>query len=385
MNNFVFYNPTRIVFGRGTIVKLSELVPAGAKVFMLSGRGSIDANRVREQVMSAIGDKIVAAYEGIQPNPSHEQCMKIIHDIRKSGANFLLAAGGGSVIDAAKYLAVAAVLDSPELAWDMVENKTPVSRALPVGVVLTKPASGSEMNGNAVISHEGKKEKRSLKSEKLFPLFTVLDPETTRTLSPTQLAHGVVDAYSHVLEQYLTFPVNAPLQDGFAESILLALLELGPFLVKESYEYEARATMMWAATCALNGFIACGVPQDWSSHFIAHELGAEYGMVHADAIAAVLPGVLFHMRREKEEKLVRYGRRVFGVSGIQDDEIAEKAIEKTEEFFLSLGQKVRLSDFGVGLEAVEVIAKKIGGYAQKIGEKKNIGEKEVREILSIRI
>ncbi len=385
MNNFTFYNPTKIVFGKGTIAKLSELVPSGAKIFMLYGTGSIEHNGVQDQLMSSIGDKVVVQYGGIRPNPTHEQCMEVQNEIRQSGANFILAVGGGSVIDAAKYLAVISQLDSPEFAWDMVESKKPVARALSIGVVLTKPASGSEMNGNAVISHEEKKEKRSLKSEKLFPLFAVLDPETTKTLSSRQLAHGVVDAYSHVIEQYLTFPVNAPLQDGFSESILSVLFALGSACVQHPYDFDVRANIMWAATCALNGFIACGVPQDWSSHFIAHELTAEYGMVHADAISVVLPGVLSYMRHEKKEKLVRYGRNVFGFFGASHDEIAAKAIEKTEEFFLSLGLQVRLSDFGLGREAADVISKKIGRYPLQIGEKKNIGEKEVREILLLRV
>ncbi len=385
MNNFTFYNPTKIVFGKGAISQLSELIPQGANVLLLYGQGSIHQSGVYDQVVSAIGDKILVQYGGILPNPTHEQCARVQEKIAGIGINFILAVGGGSVIDAAKYIAVASQLASFESGWEVIEKKVPVSNALPVGVVLTKPASGSEMNCNAVILNLEKKAKRSLKSEKVFPLFAILDPEVTKTLSHRQLVHGIIDAYSHVIEQYLTFPSNSPLQDKFSESILSTLLELGPLLVKNPYDFDLRANFMWAATCALNGFISCGVPQDWSSHMIGHELTATYGILHAESIGIVLPGVMNYMKQDKKEKLIQYGKRVFGFSGTSDEEIAQNAIDKTEKFFASLGQPIRLSDFGLGEEAADVISKKIGGYPIKIGERKNIGEKEVKEILLMRV
>ncbi len=385
MNNFVFYNPTRIVFGKGAISQLSGLVPQGARVLLLYGQESIHKNGVYDQVISAVGDKILVEQGGILPNPTHEQCARINEKIKDSDINFILAVGGGSVIDAAKYIAVASQLAPFESGWEVIEKKVPIMKALPVGVVLTKPASGSEMNGNAVILNLERKVKRSLKSEKVLPLFAILDPEVTKTLSPRQIANGIIDAYSHVIEQYLTFPSNSPLQDRFSESILSTLLELGLPLVKNPYDFDLRANLMWAATCALNGFISCGVPQDWSSHMIGHELTAQYGLTHAESIGIVLPGVMNYMKQEKKEKLIQYGKRVFGFSNMNDEEIAQKAIDKTQEFFASLGQPLRLSDFGLGKEVADVISKKIGSYPVKIGERKNIGANEVKEILLMRV
>lgn len=385
MNNFVFYNPTRIIFGKDTISKLSELVPSEAKVLLLSGKGSIHKNGVYDQIISAIGERILVEYEGILPNPTHEQCVSVQKKIEGLGVNFILAVGGGSVIDAAKYIAVATQLDSFDSCWEIIDKRIPVHKALPVGVVLTIPSSGSEMNGNAVILNLEKREKRSLKSEKVFPVFSILDPEVTKTLSPRQIANGIIDSYSHVIEQYLTFPSDALLQDRFSESILSTLLELGPRLIRDPYDFALRANFMWAATCALNGFTSCGVPQDWSSHMIGHELTAEYGLVHAESIGIILPGVMDYMKQDKKEKLIQYGKRVFGLSEMSDDEIVQNAIQKTEDFFISLGQSVRLSDFGLTAEVADVISKKVGSYPVKIGERKNIGEKEVKEILLMRL
>jgi NADP-dependent alcohol dehydrogenase len=385
MNNFVFHNPTRIVFGKGTIARLSEFIPQGARVLLLSGKGSMHKNGVYEQVISAIGDKIVVEYEGILPNPTHEQCSSVQKKIEGVGVNFILAVGGGSVIDAAKYIAVGSQLPPSESCWDFIEKRVPISKALPVGVILTAPASGSEMNSNAVILNVEKKSKRSLKSEKVFPSFSILDPEVTKTLSPRQIRNGIIDSYSHVIEQYLTFPSDSRIQDRFSESILSTLLEIGPLLIANPYDYDLMANFMWASTCALNGFICCGVPQDWSTHMIGHELTAEYGLVHAESIGIVLPGVMNYMKQEKREKLIQYGRRVFGLGEMTDDEIVQEAIDKTEEFFVSLGQSVRFSDFGLTEEVADNISKKIGSYPVKIGERKNIGEKEVREILLMRV
>ncbi len=385
MNSFIFHNPTKIIFGEGTISKLSELVPSHARILLLFGQGSIYKNGIYNQVVKALGKRVIFEQGGIQSNPSHEQCMNVVKRIAGKNITFILAVGGGSVIDAAKYISVASQLLSPELAWDIIERKTPVNSALPIGVVLTLPASGSEMNANAVISNNEKKVKRSLKSHLIFPLFAILDPKVTQTLLAEQIANGIVDAYSHVIEQYLTFQSNSLIQDRFSEGILLTLYELGSHLVNNSYDFDMRANLMWATTCALNGYISCGVPQDWSSHMISHELTANFDISHADAIGIVLPGVMNYMKKEKADKIIQYGKRVFGLSKMSDERLIQKSIELTENFFISLGQHVRLSDFGLGKKEAIVIATKIGQYPVKLGERRNIGKKEVKAILLQRV
>jgi NADP-dependent alcohol dehydrogenase len=384
MNSFVFYNPTRVICGKGAMARLSEHVPATAKVLLLFGSGSIKRNGVYEKVATGVGNRIVLEEGGIQPNPSHEQCDPIRHKAREAGIDFILAVGGGSVIDAAKYIAVAAKLPPDASAWDLIEKRINIDEALQLGVVLTLPASGSEANGNAVISNREKRTKRSLKSEKIYPRFAILDPEATHGLSSRQMAAGLVDAYSHVIEQYLTYPSNSPLQDRFSEGILTTLIALGPELIGGSCNSESMATFMWAATCASNGFASCGAPQDWSSHLIGHEITAEYGVSHADSIGIVLPGVMAFMESQKRAKLAQYGRRVFGLNGEDDESVSRQAVKKTEEFIASMGHPVRLSGVGLGAEAADRISAKIGKYPVKIGEHKNIGREEVRKILMSR-
>ena len=384
MNNFFFSNPTKVVFGKGTISKLSELVSKSARVLLLFGNGSIRENGIYDAVFRALGDRYILPYGGIRSNPTHEQCLEVVRELPGNRISFVLGVGGGSVIDAAKYVAVAARLPEPRSAWDIIEKKLPIADALPIGVVPTIQASGSEMNCYAVISNSLKRQKRSLKSEEVFPQFAILDPEVTKSLTRTQIVHGIVDSYSHVIEQYLTTDELSPLQDRFSEAILSTLLEIGPSLANGAFDYNERASFMWATTCALNGFIACGVAQDWSSHWIGHELTAEFGIAHADSIAIVMPGVMEYMKREKRSKLVKYARRVFGSVGLDEDNLVKEAIALTERFFLDMRQPVRLGDFGLGEAAIDTVSKKVGSYEFKIGEKRNIGEADVRKILLLR-
>ncbi|MFA6243589.1 MAG: iron-containing alcohol dehydrogenase [Candidatus Hydrogenedentales bacterium] len=385
MNSFTFYNPTRVILGDGALAQLQNLIPLQTKTLLLFGSGSIKSNGIYDRVIAAVGDRIVLEVGGILPNPTCEQCDAIRQQMEDRAIELVLAVGGGSVIDAAKYIAVAAKLPVSASAWDLIENKRSITEALPVGVVLTLPASGSEMNGNAVISNLGKKSKRTLKGDRLYPLFAVLDPEVTKGLSQRQIANGIVDAFSHIIEQYLTFPSSCPVQDRFSEGLLATLIELGPLLVTGPYCSDRMASFMWAATCASNGFASIGAPSDWSTHMIAHELTVEYGLSHAESIGVVLPGVIEYMERDKRDKLVQYGRRVFALAGADNEEISWQAVKRTEAFFASLGQPLRLSDFGLGLDAVECISRKIGMYPVKLGERKNIGEEQVRELLLSRV
>lgn len=345
MQNFVFKNPTEILFGRGMIAELSGRVPADIPVLMLYGGGSIQRNGVYDQVKAALKNHHLIEFGGIEANPLYETCLKALEQVKASQVGFILAVGGGSVLDAAKFIAAAARFEGAD-PWEILRTHGQcVKAALPLGAVLTLPATGSESNGNAVISRKATQEKLALSSGLVFPAFSVLDPETTFSLPQKQVRNGVVDAFVHVIEQYLTYPAAAPLQDRFAESILQILIETGPVTLAEPSNYDARAAFMWSATMALNNLIGCGVPQDWSTHMIGHELTAFYGLDHAETLAVVLPGVWKHELERKRAKLEQYGRRVWQVK------TARGAIAKTEKFFHSLGMPTHLRDYKISAAA----------------------------------
>ena len=382
--NFDYRNPVRNLFGKGEIAKLSELIGKSLKVLMIYGGGSIKNNGVYDQVVKALSEHDVIEFSGIEPNPQYATCMKAVEIVKKEQVGFLLAVGGGSVLDATKFIAAAALYKDGD-PWDILLKQAPVKEALPLGDVMTLPATGSEMNAGSVISRAEYRQKLFFGSPAVYPKFSILDPETTYTLPPRQTTNGIVDAFIHVVEQYLTFPAIAPLQDRLCESILLTLTEEGPKVLANPNDYDARANIMWAATCALNGFISLGVPQDWASHLIGHEITAEYGLDHAQTLAIVLPGTMQVQRDKKKAKLLQYAERVFGLTGGSEDERIDAAIARTEEFFRSVGQKTKLSEYDIGPEACDVIAKRISMYPFKLGEHQDIAEDKTREILKLRV
>lgn len=381
MENFEYFNPTRIVFGKGTIARLADLVPHDQAILMTYGGGSIKRNGVYDQTLAALRGLNVIEFGGIEPNPRYETLMQAVDLGREQGAGFLLSVGGGSVLDGTKFIA-AAMRFAGEDPWDILAKNAAVEDAVPLGGILTLPATGSEANGNAVISRNSTREKLAFYSEKVYPRFAILDPETTFTLPPRQTANGVVDAFIHVMEQYMTYPVNAPLQDRQAEGILLTLIEEGPKVLANPSDYDARATIMWTATQALNGLISCGVPQDWSTHAIGHELTALYGLDHAQTLAVVFPAMLRHQRKQKGAKILQYAARVWGITGGSEDERIDAAIEKTEDFFRSLDVKTRLKEYGV-TEGYEEVAKRFAARGATLGEHKDIGPSEVEAILDL--
>jgi NADP-dependent alcohol dehydrogenase len=371
------------VFGKGSIAELPELIPAEAKVMMVYGGGSIKRNVVYDQVLRAMKRRKLAEFGGIEPNPRYETCMKAVQAVRSSGSDFLLAVGGGSVIDATKFIAAAVPYQGKE-PWDMMDGWSRVpANPLPFGCVLTLPATGSEMNGGAVITRAATKEKLFFITPQTYPQFSILDPKTTYSLPPRQVANGIVDAWVHTTEQYLTYPADAPLQDRQAEAILLTLLEEGPKALKKPKNYAVRANVMWCATQALNGLIGCGVPQDWASHMIGHELTALYGIDHAQSLAIVLPGVLAHQKDRKRVKLLQYASRVWELQG-DADACIDAAIEKTEQFFNSLGVGTLLSDYNIPAEAVDLVAVRLAKRRMKLGEHEDLGKKAVKDILLLR-
>lgn len=382
MLNFTCHNPVKIIFGKGTIAELPELIPAEVKILFAYGGGSIKKNGVHDQVVKALTGREVVEFPGIEPNPSYKTCLKAVGVVKDKGIGWLLAVGGGSVIDAAKFIAAAAKFEGEE-PWEIVTGKTAITAALPLGTVLTLPAAGSEMNCNSVITRKATQEKLPFGSPHLYPRFSILDPETTYTLPWRQTANGIVDTFVHVTEQYLTYDVNAPLQDRQAEAILLTLIEEAPKARARPQEYEVRANLMWCATQALNGVIGCGVPQDWATHMIGHELTALYGVDHGCSLAAVLPGLLQYERQRKREKLLRYAERVWGLRQGSEEARIDQAIAKTAEFFQSLDLGATLQDYDIPAEAAAIVGERLTGRGVKLGEYREITGKEAAEILAL--
>lgn len=381
MQNFDFYNPTHVVFGEGTIARLDELVPADARVLVLYGGGSAERNGTLAEVQAALGQRSVQRFGGIEPNPTYETLMKAVELIRREGCDFLLAVGGGSVIDGTKF--VAAAVNHEGDPWEILQTRgKSVSGALSFGCVLTLPATGSEMNCASVVTRSSLNAKLGFFSRHVFPRFSVLDPVKTYTLPPRQIANGAVDAFVHVTEQYLTYPVNAAVQDRYAESLLQTLIEVGPQALATPQDYDVRANLMWAATQALSGPVGAGVPHDWATHMIGHEITALHGLDHAQTLAIVLPALLAERRAPKRAKLLQYAERVWNIRAGDEDARIDAVIARTRAFFESLGVKTRLSDYGIGAEAIDALVAQLEAHGMTaIGEHRDLDLATSRRIL----
>lgn len=354
MQNFNFYNPTEIVFGKGTLKKLDKLVPKNARVLVTYGGGSVEKYGTLETVLKNLQGRVVFQFGGIEPNPQYETLMKGVDIVKKENIDFLLAVGGGSVMDGTKFIALASKYSGNPLELLTPDfGLAPVDSAIPLGTVVTLPATGSEMNNGAVISH--KKLKVPVFSNYTFPKFSILDPTLTFTLPKTQVANGVVDAFIHTVEQYVTYPVDARFQDRTSEGILKTLIEIGKVTVEEPTNYDARANLVWCATMALNGLIGAGVPQDWTTHMIGHEITALYGIDHGKTLAILQPAIWEIRKENKKEKLLQYAERVWEIKSGSDNEKIDEAILKTREFFQDLGISTHLSSYGVTKDGIEDI------------------------------
>lgn len=382
MNNFDFHNPTHIIFGKDRIGDLSILVPATAKVLILIGGASAEKTGTLAEVRQALGTRTHRTFSGIEPNPSFETAMKAVDLVRQEGFDFLLAVGGGSVIDATKFIAAAVPFEGD--AWNiLLQGGSNITQAMPFGVVLTLPATGSEMNNGAVITRHDIGAKLPFRNPHLFPKFSILDPTKTYTLPTKQLANGVVDAFVHTMEQYLTYPANAPLQDRFAEGLLQTLVDIGPRLLTASEpDYDDRASLMWAATLALNGLIGAGVPQDWSSHMIGHEFTAQYNIDHARTLAIVLPAMLHERRVQKHDKLLQYGKRVWGICEGSEEERVTAAINATRDFFERMGLPTHLSAYDLGQDAIDLTIQQLETHGMtQLGEHRDVTPAVSRSVL----
>ncbi len=377
MNNFIFQNPVKLIMGKGTISKLAGEIPAGKRVMVTFGGGSVKKNNVYSQVMDALKGFYTVEFWGIEANPTIETLRKAIALGKEEKIDFLLAVGGGSVIDGTKLISAGLLYEGD--AWDLVLAGAEMN-TVPLATVLTLPATGSEMNSGAVISNKETKEKFAFYSN--FPVFSILDPETTFTLPDNQIANGLTDTFVHVMEQYLTVPGVSRLMDRWAEGILQTVVEIAPLIKKDKQNYDLMAEFMLSATMGLNGFVAMGgVPQDWATHMIGHELTALHGLAHGHTLAIVLPGTMNILRDSKGDKIIQYGERIWGITEGNRDERIDKTIAKTDEFFRSLGLTTRLSEEGIGLNTVEEIERRFNERKVAFGENRNVNGEMAKRIL----
>lgn len=379
MNNFEFQNPTKLIFGKGQIAQLSEQIAKDTKIMLTYGGGSIFKNGVYEQVKEALAGYDVIEFGGIEANPDYNTLIKAIGICKETKIDLLLAVGGGSVIDGTKFIATGALYDGDP--WEFMMNPALIGPSLPLATVLTLPATGSEMNNGAVISRRERDEKFAFMSPYNYPLFSILDPTVIYSLPTRQIANGIVDTYAHTLEQYLTTDISTYVMDRWAEGLLQTLIEIAPQLMKEPQNYDLCANFMLTATMALNGFIAMGVDQDWTTHMIGHELTALHGLDHGVTLAIVYPGVMDVLRDEKRVKLLQYAERVWDVREGTEDQRIDEAIRKTEEFFRSLGVRTRLSEHHIGEDTIRTIVGRFKQRGWKLGET-GIGADRVEVILN---
>lgn len=380
MNNFVFQNPTKLVFGKGEIKRLSKLIDKNKKILITYGGGSIKRNGVYEQVIKALEGYDIVEFSGIEANPDYSTLMKAVDICKTQNIDFILAVGGGSIIDGTKFIATAAKFEGED-AWDILSKKERLPKPMDFASVLTLPATASEMNNGAVISRRDRQEKLAFHNPEGYPKFSILDPDVVLSLPAKQISNGIVDIYAHTLEQYLTTCLDTKVMDRWAESLLLTLIDEAPELLSENPSYDSRANFMLTATMGLNGFISMGVDEDWATHMIGHELTALCGLDHGETLAIVHPGVMDIMRKEKHGKLLQYARRVWNITNEDEEQAIDEAIERTENFFRSIGKKTRLSEYGIGDDVIETIVERFKQRGWNVGEHGIVTPERTRLIL----
>lgn len=378
MNNFKFKNPTELIFGQGMIKELPKRVPAGVPVLVTFGGGSVRHNGVYEAVKEALSGYNMVEFWGIESNPKIETLRRAVALGKEHNCQFVLAVGGGSVIDGSKLIAAAIPYDGEP--WDLVLKGYSRDTILPLGTVLTIPATGSEMNSGAVISREETKEKLVFRGN--FPVFSVLDPEVTFSLPPYQIACGLADSFVHVMEQYMTTPGQSRLMDRWAESVLLTIIEIAPLIRQKPHDYDLMADFMLSATMALNGFIALGVTQDWATHMIGHEITALTGLTHGHTLAIILPGTLRVQGHDhKRDKMLQYAERVWHITAGSEEERIDEAIRRTEEFFREIGLKTRLEEMHIGTNVIDEVERRFVERGVAYGEALDVDGPMARRIL----
>ncbi len=381
MNNFTFQNTTRIHFGEGQLEKITRELPENARVMMIYGGGSIKTNGIYHKISEILAPRTWFEFSGIEANPQYHTLMQAVKKVHLNKIDYLLAVGGGSVIDGAKFIAAAACYQGED-PWHILSKQHTVETALPMGCVLTLPATGSETNTGSVVTRD--KNKLGFLSPKVRPTFAILDPSTTLSLSKRQIGNGVVDAFVHTMEQYLTYPVNGKVQDRFAEGLLMTLLEEGPVALDDPENLETRGNIMWSATLALNGLIGAGVPQDWTTHMIGHEITGIYNIDHARTLSIILPAVMHFRKRQKQQKLLQYASRVLHITSGDSEKVIMDAIQKTKQFFQTMGLPTSLKEVDLDEQHIETILKSLESHGMTaLGERKDIDIAQARQILQL--
>lgn len=382
MLNFTLHTPTKILFGEGKIAELGKEIPADARILITYGGGSVKRNGVLDQIYRALEGRNVREFSGIEPNPTYETLMKAVDVVRAEKIDFLLAVGGGSVVDGTKFIAAAADYQAAQDPWHILQTSgAEIDRGIALAAVITLPATGSESNNGGVITRKSTNDKLVFHSRYTQPLFAVLDPVVTYTLPTRQIANGVVDAFIHTIEQYLTYSVDAKVQDRFAEGLLLTLIEEGPRALAEPENYNVRANVMWSAAMALNGLIGAGVPQDWSTHMLGHELTALHGLDHAQTLAIILPAMLTARKVQKRDKLLQYAERVWNLRDGSEDQRIESAIAATRDFFERMGLPTHLSDYQLDGSSIPTLVAKLKEHGlTALGEHRDITLEESQKI-----
>ena len=379
IKNFTFQSPTKIIFGKGAVGALKREIPKGKRILLLYGCQSLKKYGAYEAIKKALADRPeVFEFSGISSDPEYDYLLKVVNFIKTNKIDYILAAGGGSVIDAAKFIALASLFEGEP--WNIVESfGACCKKALPIAAVVTLPASGSEVNRDAVISRASRKAKLPLGNIAVYPQLAILDPELTFSLPSEQTANGILDTFVHVLELYLTYPVNAKLQDRFAESILTTLIEDGPIVLNQPENYEARSNIMLSSSMAMNGFLRAGVPMDWATHMISHEITSLFGIPHARALAIVIEPYLNYSKEKKHQKLLQFSRRVWNIFEADENKSVALAIDKTMDFFRSLGFKTKLTDYDLTDKDVEKVIKQLISHRMvKLGENRDITPERLR-------
>ncbi|PRD45514.1 iron-containing alcohol dehydrogenase [Sphingobacterium haloxyli] len=385
MINFEYKNPTKILFGQDQIPKVALEIPQDANVLMVYGSGSIKQNGIYKQVKDALDKHTVYEFEGVPANPEYDILLQALALIKEKKVTYLLAVGGGSVIDGVKFLSAAVGYQGDP--WDILKLRirTEEGQSMPFGTILTLPATGSEMNSGYVVSRKETNEKLAAGGPGVFPQFSILDPEVVRSIPRRQIVNGITDAYTHVLEQYITAPSAADLQERIAESILISLQETAPKLMTPEFDYGAAANFMWCCTMALNGLIQKGVITDWAIHAMGHELTAYYGIDHARTLAIIAPSHYRYNFETKKEKLAQYAERVWGVTEGTVEEKAKAGIAQMEHFFHSMDIATKLSDYVTDYQDTAARIKQtfINRNLTGIGEYKSLTPDDVYEIVQM--
>lgn len=363
MQNFNYLIPTKVYFGKGQIKKLAKISQFGNNVLMVYGGGSIKNNGVYDKAAAILRESGISFFElsGVDPNPRIETVALGAKICREKEIDAVLAIGGGSTIDCAKMIAAAAKYDGDP--WDLVLDGQKIKEALPIACVLTLAATGSEMDGFAVISDMNKNDKLDTASQLIKPAFSILDPKFTYSVSKKQTAAGTADIMSHVFEVYFTREKDAYLQARMCEAVLKTCIKYGPVAMENPEDYEARANLMWASSLAINGLLSYGSDVQWCVHPMEHELSAFYDITHGDGLAILTPVWMDYVLSEDSlDKFVEFGINVWGIDAKEDPQrIAEKAIEQTRAFFDSLGLPKTLSEVGIGEENLAQMAEKLDG------------------------